>query len=69
MQRRPPSKLKAEPDNKNRQRIIIAVVILLLLSATGAWAMWNREDPQMAKVRADGRPDGEPSPGPAPAAV
>ncbi len=51
MQRRPPSKLKAEPDNKNRKRIIIVVVLLLLLSATGAWAMWNREDPQMAKVR------------------
>jgi hypothetical protein len=51
MQRRPPSKLKAEPDNKNRKRIIAVVLILLLLSATGAWAMWSREDPQMAKVR------------------
>jgi hypothetical protein len=49
MQRRPIPKQQSQPDRK--KRIILAVLLVLMLSATATWAMWSREDPQMAKVR------------------
>ncbi len=39
----------ATPDRK--KRTILVALLLILLTATVSWAMWSREDPQMAKVR------------------
>ncbi len=50
MQRRPMPKQKAQTDSKKRA-VMITVFVLLLLVATGAWAMWNREDPNVVAVR------------------
>ena len=50
MQRRPMPKQTSQTDNKKRT-IIAVIFVLLLLVATGAWAMWKREDPQVALVR------------------
>ncbi len=50
MQRRPMPKQTSQPDNKKRT-VIAVIFVLLLLVATGAWAMWNREDPQVRVVR------------------
>jgi hypothetical protein len=50
MQRRPTPKQTSQTDNKKRT-IIGVIFVLLLLVATGAWAMWKREDPQVALVR------------------
>jgi hypothetical protein len=49
MQRRAPA--KQQPSSSKKKWLIAAVILLLLLSATGAWAMWTREDPQLTKVR------------------
>jgi hypothetical protein len=41
-----------QESNSNKKKwLIAALALLLLLSATAAWAMWSREDPQLAKVR------------------
>jgi hypothetical protein len=50
MQRRSMPKQTSQTDNKKRT-IIGVIFLLLLLVATGAWAMWKREDPQVALVR------------------
>jgi hypothetical protein len=43
-------KQTSQSDNKKRA-VIAAVFLMLLLVATGAWAMWNREDPQVVAIR------------------
>lgn len=50
MQRRP-VKQTAQTDNKKRTIIAVVVLALLLAVTGGAWAMWNREDPQVVAVR------------------
>jgi hypothetical protein len=45
-------KKKTTPSDSGKKKWVAAILIMLLLGcATAAWAMWSREDPQVALVR------------------